>query len=189
MNRHLTREELIECIDDPSSITADTRNHLKSCTVCAAELDALRKLMTEISNLPEPDIDTELMEELATRIDDRLQSLRNTTVIPMTRQRRVPKWAAAIVLPIAAAALLFLIPQIERWSQQTTLSIPQESTDTELTQYQWQLIWDGLLDDMDEISLLSAASPESDDPVADLQHLSNDELERFLNLLEETEIG
>lgn len=189
MKMHMTREELIEYIDDPSKLSIEQRNHLKSCDLCASELDALENLMAEIANFPEPDIDASLMEELANRIDDRIRSSESVTAISTIRHRKVPKWAAAIVLPVAAAALLFLLPQIERWSRPPALSIQQESGETELNHYQWQLIWDGLIDNMDEISMLTAMSPESEDPVADLQQLSDTELERFLNLLEETEIG
>jgi len=187
--RHISREELIETINNPTYLTADQNKHLYSCPVCTEELNTLKQLMAEIASFPEPEIDTSRMEELAKSIEDRISAVKHPPGISMTRHRKVPKWAVAIVLPIAAAALLFLLPQIEQWSQSPSLSSSQESDTTELYQYQWQLIWDGLMDDMDEISLLNDVSPEFEDPVADLQQLSNNELERFLNLLEETEIG
>ena len=187
--RHISYEELLDIIDDPSNMTVEQRKHLDSCRACAVELRNLKILMNEISFFPEPEIDGSLMEDMANRIEERISSDKYSDAIPIAPRHKVPKWAGAILLPIAAAALLFLLPQIQRWSSSSHSTMQWKSEEIELSQYQWQMIWDGLLDDMEEINMLTAVSHESSDPVTDLQQLSDDELERFLYLLEKTEIG
>ena len=62
---HLTSDELSECAFSPETAAAGWLEHAEGCAECSAELADLRLLLTQLAELPEP----ELPESVVVRLD------------------------------------------------------------------------------------------------------------------------
>jgi hypothetical protein len=62
---HLTSDELSECAFSPETAPAGWLEHAEGCAQCSAELADLRLVLTQLAELPEP----ELPESVAIRLD------------------------------------------------------------------------------------------------------------------------
>ena len=115
MPNHLGPEELSECAFSPQTAPAGWLEHAEGCAECSAELADLRLLLTQLAELPEP----ELPESVAIRLD--------ATVARAWQEADAEREAAAaakasvgarhgnrwswrkIVLPVGSLALIALV--------------------------------------------------------------------------------
>ncbi len=180
--KHLCSEELLNLADGQRSNRLQAE-HLSICAECSRELAALRTLLSGVQEFHEPKVDPDILARMADAIDARVAE--NERVVALPRMRRVPKWTAAIMLPIAAAALIFFLPILQRLStDQRVLNGASISLEQDLSAGQWEIVWNGLTAGMDELALLNTVIPATEEPLDEIQHLSMDELERLLELLE-----
>jgi uncharacterized protein YbaR (Trm112 family) len=93
---HLSAEMLSELLD--GSLVAGAEEHLTACPVCRGELEAVRRLRTELRELPELDPPPELWSEIEARLTAGRRARR-------TRRR----WPRVLALQVAAMAAVFVI--------------------------------------------------------------------------------
>jgi hypothetical protein len=91
---HLSSETLSELLD--GSPAPGVQEHLASCSVCQGELEVLRRLRTQLRELPTLDPPPGLW----TRIEER---------VPYGRRRWRPSRLGLVALQVAAAAAVFVI--------------------------------------------------------------------------------
>jgi hypothetical protein len=108
---HLTPDELSECAFSPETVAAGLREHAEGCPACSVELNDLRLLLSELAELPEP----ELPESVAVRMDaaierawqdiDAEQERRATVARANARRGRQSPWRK-FALPLASLSLI-----------------------------------------------------------------------------------
>jgi hypothetical protein len=91
---HLSNETLSELLD--GSPAPGVQEHLVSCTVCQGELEVLRRMRTQLRDLPQLDPPPDLWS----RIEERL---------PYGRERRWLSRPGPVALRVAAMAAVFVI--------------------------------------------------------------------------------
>lgn len=91
---HLSNETLSELLD--GSPAPGVQEHLASCEVCQGELEVLRRMRTQLRDLPQLDPPPDLWS----RIEERL---------PYGRERRWQVRPGAVALRVAAMAATFVI--------------------------------------------------------------------------------
>jgi hypothetical protein len=91
---HLNNETLSELLD--GSPAPGVQEHLASCSVCQGELELLRRMRTQLRELPQLDPPPDLWS----RIEERL---------PYGRERRWPGRPGRVALRVAAMAAVFVI--------------------------------------------------------------------------------
>ncbi|UCC72199.1 MAG: hypothetical protein JSV86_17820 [Gemmatimonadota bacterium] len=91
---HLSNETLSELLDGASG--SGTQEHMDACPRCRGELEALRRLRTELRELPPLDAPPELWSQIETRL-------------PAVRARRRLAWPSQVALQAVGAAAVFVL--------------------------------------------------------------------------------
>jgi hypothetical protein len=102
--QHLTLEEVARLVDEaPEPAEAE---HLRSCLVCRRELDELRRVTSELADLPDPEPAPDGWEALEARL---LAEGLMKTPAPVARPAARGGWRRGTWLRLAAALALFVL--------------------------------------------------------------------------------
>ena len=116
---HLTGEELSECAFSPQTAPAGWLEHAEGCAECSAQLADLRLLLTQLAELPEP----ELPESVVIRLDAAVarawqqadaeheaeqEAAASEKALAAARRGRRWSWRK-IALPLGSLALIALV--------------------------------------------------------------------------------
>lgn len=183
--RHLSHEELL-IMAEGTELPASVKEHLLDCSSCSSELSRLRALLRAVASIEERQLDDRLLDQITEGILEQVSALpeeRRPTRRGRTWRGNM-KWVSAAALPLAAAVLLFLLPQKEGLTPPMYLGSVTSSADDLLSPHQWDMVWYNLTEDMPELSVLHQVSTRDQNPYDQLRDLTQDELQNLLDLLE-----
>jgi hypothetical protein len=111
---HLTSDELSECAFSPQTAAAGWLEHAQGCAECSAELADLTLLLTELAELPEPELPESVVIRLDAAVarawqeaDAEQEAAAAATASAGTRRGGRLSWRK-IALPIGSLALIAL---------------------------------------------------------------------------------
>ena len=133
---HLTEVQLNEYLDNAIEDRANVEMHLSSCTDCAARLNALHTLFTEIESLPELVLSRSLVAPVTHRLSDAGAAFFG-----------VPRWLTLTVglqAVLAGIAAVIAIPYVIELAS-SSMPVLQTPSLTE-TLFQLQAQWTAWLD-------------------------------------------
>jgi hypothetical protein len=111
-SNHLTPEELSECAFSPETAAAGWLEHADGCAECSAELADLRLLLTELAELPEPEVPESVVIRLDAAVARAWQEA-DAEAAAAVKAARAPRgtrrsWRK-IAIPVGSLALIALV--------------------------------------------------------------------------------
>jgi hypothetical protein len=109
-SNHLTSEELSECAFSPETAAAGWLEHADGCAACSAELADIRLLLTQLAELPEPEVPESVVIRLDAAVARAWQEADAEAEAKAAGGRRGTRrsWRK-IAIPVGSLALIALV--------------------------------------------------------------------------------
>jgi hypothetical protein len=129
MERHVSceqiREQFLDLADPAAAVPAEVSEHLQRCTVCAVELDSLRRTWSALDEWQAPEPSPYFDSRLQARLREEKAAPQRSEILAWLGVRWQPALAATLALALVAIGILRVTgshPDVATNQQQPALS-------------------------------------------------------------------
>ncbi|MCU0610823.1 MAG: hypothetical protein MUE60_03420 [Candidatus Eisenbacteria bacterium] len=173
---HLSSERLV-ALAEGSPARPNERAHLAECPVCAREVNEIAGIMAAVGAREDRPLPTERLQRNAQRIARRIEESR-----PRAGKVGMRPWATLI--PLAAAAVIALVPRLQDTPWQWEASAGGTETQADLSANEFDVLVSGLARSSDELGIVQQVLDRQHSPLREIAEMSGAELENLLDLME-----